>query len=110
MCLAVRLVVAGKVHTSDCDPTDGRGFPDSTPGGAAAVFELAHGTDVDREDPSSGSCHSLPSFQMRLCGIECKRAAHERTAIVPGRAKTLRPPLSGQFRITGDRSGESWNG
>jgi hypothetical protein len=24
MCLAVRLVVAGKVHTSDCDPTDDR--------------------------------------------------------------------------------------
>ena len=24
MCLAVRLIVAGKVHTSDCDPTDSR--------------------------------------------------------------------------------------
>jgi hypothetical protein len=47
MCLAVCLIVAGKVHTSDRDPTDGRRFPDSTSGGATAVFELAHATDVD---------------------------------------------------------------
>src|SRR5215510_1489413 len=47
VCLAIRLLVSGKIYTSGCDPTDGRCFPDSTLGRAAVVFELAYGTDVD---------------------------------------------------------------
>jgi hypothetical protein len=52
MCGAVRLVVTGKVHTSDGDPTGDRRFPESTPGGTTAVFELACRADVDGENPS----------------------------------------------------------
>ena len=47
MGLAIGLVVTGKIDTSGYDATgDGR-FPDGTPGRATAVFELAHGTNVD---------------------------------------------------------------
>src|SRR5262249_2628671 len=34
-------------------------------GRAAAVFKLAHGADVDGENPAYGSCHDLPSIQYR---------------------------------------------
>ena len=63
--LAIRLVISGEIDTSGGDPTDGGCLPDSTPGRATAVFELAHATDVDGKDLPYGSCHRLASFQVR---------------------------------------------
>jgi hypothetical protein len=65
VCLAIRLVISGKIHASGCDPTGDRRFPDRTPGRATVVFELARQADVDGENLAYGSRHELFSFQVR---------------------------------------------
>ena len=55
--LAIRLVVAVEIYTSSGDPTDNRRFPDSAPGWATIVLELARLPDIDREYFSDGARH-----------------------------------------------------
>src|SRR5262249_17483395 len=76
--LAIRLVISGKIYTLGCDPTDGRGFPDSTLGGTTVVFELAHATDVDGKNLPYGTCHQWPPCQGRLALPRPRAATDDR--------------------------------
>src|SRR4051812_40573564 len=59
VCLAIRLVVAGKVHAPDCNPSGDRRFPNGALGRAPVVLKFARPADVDRENRSCGACHSF---------------------------------------------------
>src|SRR3954468_18191733 len=57
VCLAIRLVVPGKVHPPDGNPSGDRRFPNRTLGRAPVVLKLARPAHVDRENRSCGACH-----------------------------------------------------
>src|SRR5262249_1165353 len=63
VCLAIRLVVAREVHTSDSYPAVDRRFPDSALSWTTVVLKLAHGANVNGENSPCGSFHRLSSFQ-----------------------------------------------
>src|SRR5262249_59852924 len=64
VCLEIRLPVAREIDAPSGDPSAHRRLPDRALGGAAVVIELAHPTDVDREDLCGFSCHRFSSSEL----------------------------------------------
>src|SRR6267378_1064650 len=57
VCLEIRLAIAHEIDAPSRDPSAHRRLPDRALGGAAVVIELAHATDLDREDLCGFRCH-----------------------------------------------------
>src|SRR6267378_838318 len=69
VCLEIRLAIASEIDAPSRDPSAHRRLPDRALGGASVVIELAHATDVDREDPCGFRCHWFrsPEKWSRAC-------------------------------------------
>src|SRR5438876_93318 len=57
VCLEIRLAIAREIDAPSRDPSANWRLPDRALGGPAVVIELAHATDVDREDLWGFRCH-----------------------------------------------------
>src|SRR5262245_33623875 len=59
VCLEIRLAIAREIDATRRDASADRRLPDRALRGAAVVIELAHATDVHREDLPGFGCHGF---------------------------------------------------